>query len=139
MFSSNFIRPLISLTLAGALLGSSVLAAEPEVYFIAPTDGATVKSPVTVKFGLEGMGVAPAGTERSNTGHHHLLIDLQETPNLDQPIAADKHHRHFGGGQTETTLELAPGQHTLQLLLGDAMHRPHNPPVLSDKITINVE
>jgi hypothetical protein len=140
MFYSRFSRPLIGLTLVGALLGSTAaLATEPKVYFIEPADGATVTSPFTVKFGLNGMGVAPAGTQHSNTGHHHLLIDLQEAPDLNQPIAADEHHRHFGGGQTETTLELAPGQHTLQLLLGDAMHRPHNPPVLSDKITIHVE
>jgi hypothetical protein len=130
---------LIGLSLASALLSSTVLAAEPSVYFIEPSDGAVVSSPVTVKFGLSGMGVAPAGVERDNTGHHHLLIDLDEAPDLSKPIAADAHHKHFGGGQTETTLELAPGEHTLQLLLGDYLHRPHKTPVMSDKITITVK
>ena len=103
------------------------------------TDGATVKSPVTVRFGLKGMGVAPAGIDKPNTGHHHLLIDLAATPNLEMPLPSDANHKHFGGGQTETTLELAPGMHTLQLLLGDMAHVPHEPPVMSRKITIKVE
>lgn len=110
-----------------------------KVYFIAPTDGETVTSPVTVKFGLTGMGVAPAGTDKASTGHHHLLIDLEETPALDKPLPSDDHHKHFGGGQTETTVELAPGTHTLQLLLGDMGHVPHDPAVMSDKITIEVK
>lgn len=109
------------------------------VYFIAPTDGETVSSPVTVKFGLSGMGVAPAGTDRENTGHHHLLIDLEGTPALDMPLPSDDHHKHFGGGQTETTVELEPGTHTLQLLLGDMGHIPHDPPVMSEKIRIEVK
>jgi hypothetical protein len=109
------------------------------VYFIAPQDGATVSGPVTVKFGLKGMGVAPAGVERANTGHHHLLVDIDEVPPAGKPVPADAQHIHFGGGQTETTLELAPGKHTLQLLLGDHLHRPHQPPVLSEKITITVK
>ena len=111
---------------------------KPRLYFITPTDGAVVESPVTVKFGLEGMGVAPAGIDMKNTGHHHLLIDTG-LPSLDQPIPSDKHHRHFGGGQTETVLELEPGTHTLQLLLGDHNHIPHDPPVVSEKITITVK
>jgi len=94
---------------------------------------------VTVKFGLKGMGVAPAGVERANTGHHHLLVDIDEVPPAGQPVPADAQHIHFGGGQTETKLELAPGKHTLQLLLGDHLHRPHQPPVLSEKITITVK
>ncbi len=110
-----------------------------QAYIISPTNGATVASPVTVKFGLKGMGVAPAGIVKANTGHHHLLIDLDKLPNLNQPIPSDKNHRHFGGGQTEVTLELAPGTHTLQLLLGDATHVPHKPAVVSEKITITVE
>ena len=109
------------------------------VYFIEPTDGATVKNPVTVRFGLHGLGVAPAGVERPDTGHHHLLIDVDALPPLDQPIPADAQHRHFGGGQTEATLELPPGRHTLQLLLGDYQHAPLQPPVASERITITVE
>ncbi|WP_049723460.1 DUF4399 domain-containing protein [Gilvimarinus polysaccharolyticus] len=135
----NLKTQLIGLSLASTLLCSTVLAAEPSVYIIAPADGASVSNPVTVKFGLSGMGVAPAGVERDNTGHHHLLIDVKEMPDLTQPIAADQNHIHFGGGQTETTLELAPGEHTLQLLLGDYLHRPHSSPVMSDKITITVK
>lgn len=110
-----------------------------QAYIISPANGATVTSPVTVKFGLKGMGVAPAGIVKANTGHHHLLIDLEKLPNLEQPIPSDKNHRHFGGGQTEVTLELEPGMHTLQLLLGDATHVPHKPAVVSEKITITVE
>lgn len=112
-------------------------AAGAEVYFISPADGATVKSPVTVQFGLRGMGVAPAGTEKANTGHHHLIIDA-ELPPLEENIPMDENHVHFGGGQTETTVTLAPGTHTLQLLLGDMNHIPHNPAVVSKKITITV-
>ena len=87
------------------------------------------------------MSVAPAGTEKENTGHHHLLIDTAAPTGdaLSEPLPADDHHKHFGGGQTETTVELAPGTHTLQLLLGDWSHIPHNPPVLSQKITITVQ
>lgn len=120
------------------LIPSSVLAGEAELYFIAPADGATLQNPVTVRFGLKGMGVAPAGVEASNTGHHHLLIDTG-LPAMNMPIGKDDKHRHFGGGQTETTLELAPGKHTLQLLLGDHNHIPHETPVVSKKITIIVE
>lgn len=108
------------------------------VYIVSPADGATVSSPVTVVFGLKGMGVAPAGTEKEKTGHHHLIIDAP-LPGLDDPIPADDNHKHFGGGQTETTIELPPGEHTLQLLLGDLNHVPHEPPVTSDRITITVE
>ncbi len=109
-----------------------------KVYFISPADGDTVTSPVTIRFGLSGMGVAPAGTDREGTGHHHLLIDLDKLPDPALPVPADQHHRHFGGGQTETTLELEPGEHNLQLLLGNWMHIPHDPAVTSDKITITV-
>lgn len=111
------------------------------VYFISPSDGETLTGPVTVRFGLEGMGVAPAGVEREATGHHHLLIDLDEAsmPPLDLPLPASDNVVHFGGGQTEVTLDLEPGRHTLQLLLGDHRHVPHDPPVLSDRITIKVQ
>jgi hypothetical protein len=108
------------------------------LYFISPTDGATVPSPVSVQFGLSGMGVAPAGVQMDKTGHHHLIVNA-ELPDLDQPIPADDNYRHFGGGQTEASVELAPGTHTLQLLLGDFLHIPHEPPVMSDQITITVE
>lgn len=108
-----------------------------KVYFLAPANNATVSSPVTVVFGLSGLGVAPAGTQIENTGHHHLLIDT-DLPPFDEPIPNDRNHLHFGGGQTETILELPPGTHTLQLLMGDKEHIPHNPPVYSKKITITV-
>lgn len=112
--------------------------ANAKVYFISPQNGATVSSPVTVKFGLSGMGVAPAGTEKAKTGHHHLLID-QKLADYNAAIPSDKTHRHFGGGQTETTVELSPGQHRLQLILGDHNHIPHKPPVQSQVITITVK
>lgn len=111
-----------------------------KVYFINLQDGAKVKSPFLVQFGLSGMGVAPAGVEKPDTGHHHLLIDTTMTGDaLKTAIPADATHKHFGGGQTETMLTLPPGQHTLQLLLGDWSHVPHNPPVMSQPITITVE
>jgi Domain of unknown function (DUF4399) len=109
-----------------------------EVYFIAPADGTTVTSPVTVKFGLKGMGVAPAGIAFDGAGHHHLIVD-DELPAFDMPISADANHVHFGKGQTETTIELKPGKHTLRLLLGDQLHVPHDPAVVSKKITITVK
>lgn len=110
-----------------------------QVYIISPTDGATVYSPFRVRFGLKGMGVAPAGVDKPNTGHHHLLIDVSGTPPLDQPLRKDDQYRHFGGGETETVIDLPPGQHTLQLILGDMNHIPHEPPVMSKKIQITVK
>ncbi len=112
-----------------------------KVYFIGLKDGATVKQKFTVRFGLKGMGVAPAGIylgDDKPTGHHHLIIDA-ELPNLKAPFPMSENYRHFGGGQTEVDLELEPGEHTLQLVLGDQIHVPHNPPVMSKKITITVE
>ena len=110
-----------------------------EVYIISPKDGATVHSPVLVQFGLKGMGVAPAGVKFENTGHHHLLIDTDAPADAAAPLPATDKIVHFGKGQTETTLTtLTPGKHTLQLLLGDQNHIPHNPPVISKKITITV-
>jgi len=106
-------------------------------YIIEPADGAVVTSPVRVVFGLKGAGVAPAGVPREGAGHHHLLIDT-DLPDLDLPVPNDENHRHFGGGQTETEIELAPGTHTLQLLLGDERHIPHEPPIMSERITIEV-
>ncbi|GAA0842769.1 DUF4399 domain-containing protein [Marinobacter szutsaonensis] len=136
-------RLVLSSVLAAAMVaGAHAATPAPEgaaVYFVTPTDGQTVSSPVTVRFGLENLGVAPAGVEREATGHHHLLVDVDEMPPMDQPVPSDERHIHFGGGQTQTTLELSPGEHTLQLLVGDYMHVPHEPPVMSEKITITVE
>lgn len=111
---------------------------DARAYIQSPADGAEVTSPVLVRFGLSGIGVAPAGVTASNTGHHHLLIDVDTLPPDDQPLPSTDQVRHFGGGQTETTIELPPGEHTLQLALGDALHIPHNPPVRSEVITITV-
>lgn len=108
------------------------------VYMISPKPGDVVSSPVTVVFGLKGMGVAPAGTDKEHTGHHHLLIDTP-IPAMDQPIPADDNHKHFGKGQTETTIELSPGKHTLQLLLGNWLHVPHDPVVASEVVEITVK
>ncbi len=131
----------LALTLSGGAIAGETPAPEgAKVYFINLKDGDTVKSPVTIQFGLEGMGVAPAGVEKEKTGHHHLIIDEAiEGDELNESIPADDNHKHFGGGQTETTVELAPGKHTLQLVLGDWSHIPHNPPVMSERITITVE
>ena len=135
------------LAAAGLLTGLAAHAGEtpaPDgaaVYFISPPNGATVSSPVMVQFGLSGMGVAPAGVEKENTGHHHLLVDapLPEGAALNEAIAKDEQHLHFGGGQTEAMIALPPGQHTLQLLLGDHNHIPHKTPVASAPITITVQ
>lgn len=108
------------------------------LYIITPQDGDTVSSPVKVIFGLKGMGVAPAGIKMKNTGHHHLLIDLAQLPDLNLPIPSDEQHKHFGKGQTEVSIELEKGEHTLQLILGDHMHVPHEPPIISKKIRIKV-
>jgi hypothetical protein len=121
----------------GALAGTP-RPADAKLYLISPADNATVSSPVTVRFGLAGMGVAPAGVATPNTGHHHLIIDAGAPP-AGAPIPSDERHRHFGGGQTEVTLPLAPGAHTLQLVLGDKDHVPHDPPLLSEPIRITVE
>jgi len=121
----------------GISAGETPSPSTANLYIISPKDGDSVASPFTVSFGLAGMGVAPAGVEKKNTGHHHLLIDAA-VPNANEPIPKDDNYRHFGGGQTEAVINLAPGSHTLQLLLGDHNHIPHNPPVMSRKITINV-
>jgi hypothetical protein len=127
------------IAVAAAVLPRTPAPAVARLYIIEPREGAVVASPVTVRFGLSGMGVAPAGVEKEATGHHHLLIDVAQMPALDQPLPATDHIVHFGGGQTEATIELAAGQHTLQLVLGDMSHVPHEPPVISAKITITVE
>jgi len=107
-------------------------------YFIAPSNHARVGQTFKVKFGLTEMGVAPAGTDVENTGHHHLLIDVDELPELDQTLPKTEQILHFGGGQTETSLTLPPGEHTLQLILGNYQHIPHDHPVMSNKITVTV-
>ncbi|MGR8946542.1 MAG: DUF4399 domain-containing protein [Gammaproteobacteria bacterium] len=108
-------------------------------YIVSPEDGASVTSPVKVIFGLKApYGVAPAGVALDNTGHHHLIIDA-DLPDLSKPIPKDAQHRHFGGGQTEATIELAPGEHTLQLILGDFKHVPHPEAVISPQIRITVK
>lgn len=140
---SSAIRPLLVLALGLCFAGSALAEQTPapagaEAYIISPADGATVNTPLTVRFGLKGMGVAPAGTQVPNTGHHHLIVDA-DAPAPGQAIPKDAQHLHFGGGQTETVLELPPGRHTLQLLLGDYAHVPHDPPVMSKPITVIVE
>jgi hypothetical protein len=141
MFRS--LAPLLTIGIALSALAADAPRRTPApagagVYFITPKDGETISGPVTVRFGLRGMGVAPAGVANAATGHHHLIVDA-ELPRADLPIPADDHHRHFGGGQTETSLTLPPGKHTLQLLLGDAAHVPHDPPIASERITITVQ
>ncbi len=135
------------------MIGAALLCAAPaqagetpapdgaKLYIISPADGAPVASPVQVVFGLRGMGVAPAGVEKANTGHHHLFVDapLPEGAALNEAIAKDAQHLHFGGGQTEAIVELPPGKHTLQLLLGDHNHIPHKIPVASEVVTITVK
>ena len=110
---------------------------DAKVYFIYPTDGAYITPTTVIRFGLLNMGVAPAGLEKPNTGHHHLLIDTNLPP-LDQPVPNDLNHLHFGAGQTEAKITLSPGKHTLRLLFADASHIPHDPPVYSDVITVTV-
>lgn len=128
----------ISLCLATtAAFAGTPAPGDAQVYFITPKDGEVITGPVTIKFGLKGMGVTPAGIDNPNTGHHHLLINVDK-PNLNKPIPSDAQHKHFGGGQTEATIDLPPGKHTLQLMLGDMGHVPHSPPVMSEKITITV-
>ncbi len=136
----------ITLMAAPAFAGETPRADDAQVYFVNLKDGDTVHSPVKVVFGLSGMGVAPAGTENDNTGHHHLFVDrpalgagADDAETLENGIPSDEHHVHFGGGQTETSLTLTPGEHTLQMVLGDLYHVPHGDPVVSDVITIMVK
>lgn len=125
-------------TALAADLPRSKAPADVQLYIISPKDGETVTSPVTVRFGLRGMGIAPAGVAFEDTGHHHLLIDA-ELPALDRPIPADANHVHFGKGQTEAVITLTPGRHRLQLLLADHLHIPHDPPVSSKPVRITVQ
>lgn len=129
----------VSTSTPPALAALSPAPENARAYIISPADGATVPEEFTVKFGLSGMGIAPAGFDKAGTGHHHLLIDVDELPALTEPLAATTKIRHFGGGQTEAKIDLSPGEHTLQLLLGNYTHVPHDKPVLSEKIHITVE
>ncbi len=115
---------------------------DAKVYFIELEDGAVVKSPFKVQFGIKGFGITPAGTtgkQRHTAGHHHLLVDVEQLPDMEEAIPRDSHHIHFDQGETEAVLELPPGRHTLQLLLGDEEHEPQDPPLISKKITITVQ
>jgi hypothetical protein len=109
------------------------------LFFITPSNGEEVTNPVTIRFGIVGMEIAPAGKDKPMSGHHHLLVNVEKLPNMKSPIPADKNHLHFGKGQTETQLNLPSGRHTLQLLLGNYMHVPHEKPLISDKIEIIVK
>lgn len=128
-----------ALTVQAADLPRTPSPAGAEVYIISPKDGATVNGTFKVQFGLKGMGVAPAGVDMPDTGHHHLLIDVKDQPDMTTTLPTTENIRHFGKGQTETELNLTPGQHTLQLLVGDKNHVPLDPPVESQKITITVK
>jgi len=140
-------RTLTALALGTALVASTAGAQDrtpapdgAEVYFIAPADGSTVRSPVNIRFGLRGMGVAPAGHDADNTGHHHLLVNIDPSEiAMDESLPATDRIIHFGGGQTEATLDLPAGTHALRLLLGDHNHVPHDPPILSAPITVTVQ
>jgi len=116
----------------------SASAADANVFFVSPGDGETVSNPVRVVFGIAGMTVVPAGTDAPHSGHHHLLIDT-DLPDIGLPIPKDANHIHFGDGSTETEITLPPGEHTLQMLLGDHMHIPHDPPLVSEIISITVQ
>ena len=132
--------------LAGLLLSASMMATAatpaPEgalAFIVSPEDGATVPTEFKVKFGVKDISLAPAGDVTKHTGHHHLLIDVKELPAAGQPIPTDANHMHFGKAQTEATIKLPPGKHTLQLELGDSGHIPFDPPIVSKKITVNVK
>jgi hypothetical protein len=138
-----FLTCALSLTLLTGLAVAQVQKTKgtdtATAYIVSPKDGETVSSPVTVRFGLKGMGVAPAGVNHPNTGHHHLLVDLAKPPDFNAALPVTDNVKHFGAGQTETELTLPPGKHTLQLVLGDYLHIPHEKPVVSAPITITVK
>ena len=128
---------LFTATICWADMPRSASPVGAQAYIVSPQSGAVVSSPVTVVFGLKGMGVSPAGVERENSGHHHLLVDAQELPAVNVPMGAQV--KHFGGGQTQTQLELSPGVHSLQLILGNHLHIPHDPVVVSEVVTITIK
>ncbi len=113
-------------------------ASDARVFFITPSDGDTVASPVQLEFGVDGIGLAPSGDDSPNSGHHHIIID-HDLPDLSLPVPADAQHVHYGDARSSTELDLAPGQHTLQLLFADHLHIPHDPPLISERISITVE
>ncbi len=123
---------------AAALLPRTSSPEGASVFFITPADGDTVPNPVTIEFGIAGMSVVAAGMNETHSGHHHLLVDT-DPPDMGLPIPADANHIHFGDASTATEMTLAPGTHTLQLLLGDHLHIPHDPPIMSEPITITVK
>ena len=125
------------LLIISTIFATFSISANPKVYFINLEDGDRVESPFLIQFGLSGMGIAPAGTDRSNTGHHHLLINVDDI-DLSKPIPSSSNHIHFGGGQTESLVDLMPGDYSMQLVLGDMTHTPHNPPIISQRINITV-
>ena len=125
------------LLIISTIFATFSISANPKVYFINLEEGDRVESPFLIQFGLSGMGVAPAGTDRANTGHHHLLINVNDI-DLSKPIPSSSNHIHFGGGQTESLVDLMPGDYSLQLVLGDMTHTPHNPPIISQRINITV-
>lgn len=142
MKSKKILMALVCMGLATSALAQPALSPSPtnaKVSISEPNNNAVVATTFTVKFALSGMELAPAGTQKENTGHHHLLVDMATLPELTQPLAVSDQIRHFGKGQTETTLTLTPGKHTLQLVLGDYAHVPHNKPIISEKITVNVK
>lgn len=141
MKKTVFALALSLITLIGVAQNALPKSAAPEgarSYIISPADGEVVGTLVKVQFGLSGMGIAPAGVKLENTGHHHLLLDVEKAPDYNIPLPATDNIIHFGKGQTETTLKLKPGKHTLQLVLGDYLHIPHDKPVVSKKITVFV-
>jgi hypothetical protein len=139
------IAGIVALAAALALVSCTALAQgkpaakDAVLYFVWPQNGATIKGAFWCRFGLRNMGVTHAGDDFQNSGHHHLLIDVSDPLDPNEPIPQDKNHLHFGAGQTEARIELPPGKHTLQLVLGDAKHYPFNPPLVSEKITIRVK
>jgi hypothetical protein len=142
MTLSGFTRVSVLICLAGvasAQVPKTKSAEGTTVYIISPKNGDTVGPTFTVQFGLKGMGIAPAGIQFANTGHHHLLIDVAQAPNMDAALAVTDNIRHFGAGQTEAEIKLPPGKHTLQLVFADYLHIPHDKPVVSEKITITVK
>ena len=140
-FAFVFSLVVLAAPFAAPLQAAPFWPADAKVYFVSPKNGDVVTGKVSVVMGLKGLGVAPAGVEHDKTGHHHILVDseMPKGSELETSIPADEGHRHFGGGQTETTLDLKPGTHTLQLLVGDNAHVPHDPPLVSEKITITVK
>ena len=136
MLTRRLVLPM--LLVPAIALGRTPAPKDAYLYIIWPNDGERIRSPFWCRFGLRGMGVTHAGDKTDNMGHHHLFIDVTEPLDPDQPITQDRQHLHFGAGQTEARIDLPPGRHTLQLVLGDADHIPFDPPIVSKKITVIV-